>query len=225
MGAAHDDAHVQRANLVDGRRRGEQGRLGVRSEDDGPGPVLAPPRRRQGDHAVAVHGEHGDAGHHVLERAVGLEPADAPTELSRQGGAGGLRIGGDQGAQQRHLVGGEVASVVAALDGAAHPGAMNSRLRSSLIDHGSHGSRSSGGRRPFSAQAFNHASSQRSTSMPFIESVPTTEYIIAVNSAPFSLSEPKLNPRPIAGARKILSAKLFVRGTCGWSTKTHSPSR
>ena len=53
--------------------------------------------------------------------------------------------------------------------------------------------------------------------MPFIESVPATEYMIAVNSAPSPLSEPKLSPRPIAGARKILSAR-FVRGTCGWST-------
>ena len=61
--------------------------------------------------------------------------------------------------------------------------------------------------------------------MPFIESVPTTEYMIAVNLAPSSLSEPKLSPRPIAGARKNLSAMLFVGGTCGLSTKTHSPSR
>ena len=100
---------------------------------------------------------------------------------------------------------------------------MNSRLRFSLIDHGSHGSRSSGGWRPFSAQAFNHASSQRSTSMPFIESVPMTEYMIAVNSAPFSLSDPKLSPRPMAGARKILSARLFVRGTCGWAQGSRPP--
>ncbi len=48
--------------------------------------------------------------------------------------------------------------------------------------------------------------------MPFIESVPTTEYMIAVNLAPSSLSEPKLNLRPIAGARKILSAKIVRRG-------------
>ena len=102
---------------------------------------------------------------------------------------------------------------------------MNSRLRSSLIVQGSQGSRSSGGWRPFSAQAVSHASSQRSTSMPFIESVPMTEYIIAVNSAPFSLSEPKLRPRPIAGARKILSTKLLSMGTWGLSAKTHSPSR
>ena len=30
--------------------------------------------------------------------------------------------------------------------------------------------------------------------MPFIESVPTTEYMIAVNLAPVSLSEPKRQP-------------------------------
>ena len=93
------------------------------------------------------------------------------------------RVGGDQGAQQRHLVGGEVAAVVAALDRTAHPGAMKARLRSSLIDHGSQGDRSSGGLPPFFAQAFSHAFSQRRTSMPFIESVPTTDYMIAVNFA------------------------------------------
>ena len=67
----------------------------------GAGRVAPPLRRRQRDHAVAVHGEHGDAGHHVLEAAVGLEPSDAPAELPRQCGAVGLRIGIDQGAQQR----------------------------------------------------------------------------------------------------------------------------
>ena len=61
--------------------------------------------------------------------------------------------------------------------------------------------------------------------MPFIESVPSTEYMIAVNSAPFSLSEPNDNPRPIAGPRKNLSARLLSIGTGGRSTKTHSPSR
>ena len=183
-GAAHDGAHLQRADLVEGCRGREQRRLGVGSEDDRLRPVLPPLRQRQGDHAVAVHGEHGDPGHHVLEPAVGLEPADAAAELSRQGGAGGLRIGGDQGAQQRHLVCGEAAPVIAALDHAGHPGAMNSRLRFSLMDHGSQGDRSSGGWRPFFAQASSHASSQRSTSMPFIESVPATEYTIAVNPAP-----------------------------------------
>ena len=61
---------------------------------------------------------------------------------------------------------------------------------------------------PFSAQAVSHASSQRSTSMPFIESVPTTEYRIAVNSAPFSLLDPRARRRPIAGPLRILSAAL-----------------
>ena len=44
--------------------------------------------RRQLDEAVVVHGQHGDAGHHVLEAAVGLEPADASAELLRQGMSG-----------------------------------------------------------------------------------------------------------------------------------------
>ena len=35
--------------------------------------------------------------------------------------------------------------------------------------------------------------------MPFIESVPTTEYMIAVNLAPSSLSEPNDSRRPMAG--------------------------
>ncbi len=56
---AHDDAHVERSNLVEGLRGGEQRRLGVRPEDDGLGPALPAPRRRQGNNAVAVHSEHG----------------------------------------------------------------------------------------------------------------------------------------------------------------------
>ena len=51
--------------------------------------------------------------------------------------------------------------------------------------------------------------------MPFIESVPTTEDMIAVNSAPFALSEPKLNRRPIDGPRSVRSAALFVGGHFG----------
>ena len=156
-GLAHDGSQVERADLVEGGRCGEQRRLGVRSEDNRAGWVPSPLRRWQFDEAVTMHGEHGDPGHHVLETAVGLEPADAPAELSRQGGAGRLGIGGDQGAQQRHLIGGEVAAVVAALNRAGHPGAVNSRLRSSLIDHGSQGDRSCGGFPPFSAHAVSHA--------------------------------------------------------------------
>ena len=83
-GATHDGVQVERTDLVEGCRGREQRRLGVRSEDDRPGPALASLGRRQGDHAVAVHGQHGDLGHHVLEPTVGLEPADAPAELSRQ---------------------------------------------------------------------------------------------------------------------------------------------
>ena len=61
--------------------------------------------------------------------------------------------------------------------------------------------------------------------MPFIESVPSTEYMIAVHLAPPSLSEPNESPRPIAGARKNLSARLLSIGVWGRSTKTLSPSR
>ena len=61
--------------------------------------------------------------------------------------------------------------------------------------------------------------------MPFIESVPTTEYMIAVNLAPVSLSEPNDSRRPIAGPLKNLSARLLSIGTWGRSTKTLSPSR
>ena len=111
-GAAHDGAHLQRADLVEGGRSGEQRGLGVGSEDDRLRPALPSPRRRQGDHAVAVHGQHGDPGHHVLEPAVGLDPADAPAELLRQGMAVERRRAGDQGAKQRQLVCGEVAAVM-----------------------------------------------------------------------------------------------------------------
>ena len=37
---------------------------------------------------------HGDPGHHVLEPAVGLDPADAPAELLPQAMAVGRRLGG-----------------------------------------------------------------------------------------------------------------------------------
>ena len=122
------------------------------------------------------------------------------------------RVGGDQGAQERHFFNGEVATVIAALDRAGHAGARNSRLRSSLIDHGSHGDRQSGGLPPFFAHAVSHAFSQRRTSMPFIESVPTTEYRIAVNSAPFTLSERCERSQAIAGPLRILSAKPSYHG-------------
>ena len=185
-GLADDGGQVDRANLVEGCRGRKQPRLGVRPEDDGLWPVLPPLGRWQDDEAVAVHGQHGDPGHHVLEPAVGLEPADEPAELSRQSAAGRLRIDSDQRAQQRHFPGGEVAAVIAALDPAGHAAAMKARLRSSLIDHGSHGDRSSGARPAFFAHASSHASIQRRTSMPFKASVPTTEYITAVNRAPIA---------------------------------------
>ena len=47
--------------------------------------------------------------------------------------------------------------VIAALDLACHPGAIRVRLRSSLIDQGSHDDMSSGGRPPLAAQAPSHA--------------------------------------------------------------------
>ncbi len=72
----------------------------------------------------------------------------------------------------------------------------------------------SAGCRPFSAHAVSHASSQRSTSMPFIESVPTKEYRIAVNAAPFKLSEPCERSRPIASPLRILSARLSLQIAC-----------
>ena len=84
-GAAHDGPEVERTHLVEGGRGRDRRCFGNRPEDDGPGPVLLFPQRRQGDRAVLVHGRHGDPGHHVLEPAVGLEPADAPAERLRQG--------------------------------------------------------------------------------------------------------------------------------------------
>ncbi|MCY3981211.1 MAG: hypothetical protein OXF26_13845 [Alphaproteobacteria bacterium] len=126
------------------------------------------------------------------------------------------RVGCDQGAQQRHFVGGEVAPVVAALNGTVHFGFMNSRA--SPIVQGNQGARSPGGWPPFCAQASSHAPSQRRTSMPFIKSVPKTEYIAAVKSAPCSLFEPKHNRRPMA--RSWCSQTLLSMATSGLSTKT-----
>ena len=109
--------------------------------------------------------------------------------------AGGLRLGGDQRAQQRHFFNGEVAPVIAALDRAGHPGAV--KFAPALLAH-----------RPWQPgrQVVRRFASPRtlratlpasaSTSMPFIESVPTTEYMIAVNLAPSSLSEPNDKPSP-----------------------------
>ena len=74
---------------------------------------------------------------------------------------------------------------------------MRARLRSRFIDRGSHAEKSPGARPPFSEQAVSHASSQRSGSMPFKESVPRAEYIIAVNLASASLPEPNESRLPI----------------------------
>ena len=141
-GAAHDGPQVERANLVKGCRRREQRRFGVLPEDDRSGPVLPPLRRRQGDQSVAVHGQHRDPGHHVIESAVGLIPADAPAELLRQGEAVQRGPPGDERAQQRHFLHREVAPVIPALDLGAHHGPRDrAHLRSSLIDQGNHGDR------------------------------------------------------------------------------------
>ena len=83
-GVADDGSQAERADFIERCRRREQRRFGVRSEGDRPGRGPWPLRRRQDDQAVAVHGQHGDPGHHVLEAAVGIEPADAPAELPRQ---------------------------------------------------------------------------------------------------------------------------------------------
>ena len=85
-----------------------------------------------------------------------LRSTDAPAELDRHGPAGELSGTGDERAQQRYFLGGEVAPAIA-LDRAGHPDAMSSRRRSSLIDHSSQGDRSSGGLPPFSAQAVSHS--------------------------------------------------------------------
>ena len=115
--------------FVEGRGWREQWRLGVLSEDDGSGPVLFPLRGWQDDEAVVVHGEHGNARHHVLEPAVGLEPADAAAELLRQAVSVGRGRPGDQLAQPRDLPLREVAPVVAALDAVTHAGAVIPLLR------------------------------------------------------------------------------------------------
>ena len=78
------------ASRAGGRRRrarsaAAEGRFGLGPEGDRPGPVLAPLRRRQFDPAARVHGQHDDAGHHFLDPAVGLVPADVAPELLRQG--------------------------------------------------------------------------------------------------------------------------------------------
>ena len=71
------------ADLVEGRRGREQRRFGVRPEDDRPGPVL-PSLRRGRAIRPSLCMASIDPGHHFLEFAVGLEPADAPAELLRQ---------------------------------------------------------------------------------------------------------------------------------------------
>ena len=65
------------------------------------------------------------------------------------------------------FLGGEVSAVVAALDRAGHPDAVSSRRRSSLIDHGSQGDRSSGGLPPF----------LRARGQPFPEPAPDVDAV------------------------------------------------
>ena len=55
---------------------------------DGAGSVVPWSGLGQGDPAVPVQGEHGDAGHHVPVAAVGLAPADALAEPLATGHAG-----------------------------------------------------------------------------------------------------------------------------------------
>ena len=55
--AAHDGAHIERADRVERGRRRQPGRFGVGPERDRPGPVLAPLRRGHFDPAVPVHGQ------------------------------------------------------------------------------------------------------------------------------------------------------------------------
>ena len=181
LGAAGDGSELERADLVKGGGRREERRFGLLSEEDGAGSFPLPLRGWQDDEAVAVHGEHGDTRHHVLEPAVGLEPADAPAELPGQGVAVERGRPGDHPAQQSHFPGGEVAPVVAALDGLAHAGAVISRLRPASIDHGSQGDRSPGGPPP-RAHAASQPASQRPTSRPLSLRVAVTEYMRAVKA-------------------------------------------
>ena len=51
--------------------------------------------------------------------------------------------------------------------------------------------------------------------MPFMASVPATEYIMAVNLAPVSLSEPNESCRPMTALLRASSARLLSGGTCG----------
>ena len=112
------------------RKRGlsrTSGRFGA--ERDRPGPVLAPPSAGLVRSGRPWHGQHDDAGHHVLDPAVGLVLADAAAELLRQRVAVERQRVGDPRAQQRHLRRHEVAAVVAALDRNGHVGAVSSRRR------------------------------------------------------------------------------------------------
>ena len=60
--------------------------------------------------------------------------------------------------------------------------------------------------------------------MPFMARVPTTEYMIAVNFAPSSLSEPKLRRHPMTAFLNARSDALLSMGTCGLCTKTLPPA-
>ena len=118
---------------------------------------------------------HRNPGHHVHDSPVGLEPANSPLEVPRQGMAIKLWVGSDEGAQKPALHCSEVAPALPALYVDRHPGAIRARLGPSLIDHGNW---SPSSWPPFFRQARLHAPSGRQTLMPFVASLPTTGYTV-----------------------------------------------
>ena len=106
---------------------------------------------------MAFHRQRHNKGAFFIRTPAGGIAHDGPQAERAdliEGGRGRQRprFGGDERAQQRHFFGGEVAPVIPALDVGRHRGAARARLRSALMDQGSHAERSSGGRPPFFAQ-------------------------------------------------------------------------
>ena len=138
----------------------------------------------------------------------------------------GLRLGGDQGAQQRHLIGGEVAPVVAALDRAAHPRRREFAAdapRSSTTAARARGCPAVAGRSRRRPSAMRPASAGRRCRSS--RACPRTEYMIAVNLGTFlAVGAEATIPVRLPAPRNSLSARLLsIGGTWGRSTKTHSP--